>query len=78
VLSAPVDSVPLVLRAPLQSPLATQDVAFVVVHASVDDPFCVTALGVAVSVSVGAGVAGETVTVVLPEPDPPRPVHVRV
>ena len=77
-LSAPVDSVPLVLRAPLQSPLATQDVAFVVVHDSVDDPPCVIAAGVAVSVSVGAGVAGETVTVVLPEPDPPRPLQVNV
>lgn len=77
-LSAPVDSVPLVLRDPLQSPLATQDVAFVVVHARVDDPPCVTALGVAVSVSVGAGVAGETVTTVLPAPDPPRPLQVNV
>lgn len=76
--SVPVDSVPLVLREPLQSPLATQVVAFVVVHESVDDPPCVIAVGVAVSVSVGAGDAGETVTVVLPEPDPPRPLHVSV
>ena len=66
------------LREPFQSPLATQDVAFVVVHDSVDDPPCVIALGAAVSVSVGAGVTGETVTVVLPEPDPPRPLQVSV
>jgi hypothetical protein len=35
--SAPVDSLPLMPRAPLQSPLATHEVAFVVVHDSVDD-----------------------------------------
>jgi hypothetical protein len=53
-------------------------VAFVVVHESVDDPPCVTALGVAVSVSVGAGAGGETATTMLPEPDPPRPLQVSV
>jgi hypothetical protein len=78
VLRVPVDSVPLMLREPLQSPLATQDVAFVVVHDSVDEPPCVIALGVAVRDSVGAGVAGDTVTDVLPDPVPPRPVHVSV
>jgi hypothetical protein len=76
VLSVPVDSEPLVPRAPLQSPLATQEVALVVVHDSVEDCPCVIAVGEAVSDSVGGGVAGDTVTVVLPLPVPPSPVQV--
>lgn len=75
-LSAPVDSLPLVPRVPLQSPLATHEVALVEVQVSVESPPCTIEPGVAVSDSVGAGVAGETVTVALPVPCPPGPVHV--
>lgn len=67
---------PLVPRVPLQSPLAAQLLAFVVVHDRVALPPCVTDDGTAVSASVGAGVAGETVTVAVALPVPPGPVQV--
>ena len=66
------DSVPLVLRAPLQSPLATQDVAFVVVQLTLA---VLLPLSVAVRVAVGAA-AGVTVAVRVTLP--PGPVATSV
>lgn len=73
--SVPVDSVPLVARAPLQSPLAVHDVASVVVQLRLEAAPTTTEVGLATSDNVGAGVTAETVTVVLPEPVPPSPVQ---
>ena len=75
VFSAPVDWLPLVVRLPDQSPLATHDVALVVVQLSVDAPPWTMADGVAVSDTVGAGVAGDTVTLTLRVVVPPAPVQ---
>ena len=62
-------------RLPVQSPLASQVVAFVVVQASVALPPCTTFVGVAVRSSVGAGVGGVTVTVVVALAVPPGPLQ---
>lgn len=77
-LNAPVDWLPLVALLPLQSPLAVQAVALVVVQLSVAEPPCVTAEGVAVRFSVGSGVGAVTVTVTSLEADPPAPLQVNV
>jgi hypothetical protein len=72
---APVEALPPVDRAPLQSPLAVQDVALVLVQLSVADPPWLSVEGVAVRLSVGTGVTGVTVTVVLVVAVPPAPVQ---
>jgi hypothetical protein len=53
--SGPVDSVPATGRAPLQPPLAVQDVASVDVQSSVDAPPLSSVAGLAVRDNVGAG-----------------------
>lgn len=77
-LSVPVDSLPLVPLLPVQSPLAVQDVAFVVDQVSVLLPGETTVLGLALRLTVGAAGAGLTVTVVVWVALPPAPVQVRV
>jgi hypothetical protein len=75
-LSAPVDWLPLVARAPLQPPLAVQPVALVELQVSVaDSPLAIEA-GAALSVTAGTGDVTVTVTVRLLVP--PGPVHVNV
>lgn len=75
-LSAPVDWLPLVARAPLQPPLAVQPVALVELQVSVADwPFSIEA-GAALNVTAGTG--GVTVTVTVRLLVPPGPVQVSV
>lgn len=54
------------------------DVAFALVHASVDVPPALIVAGVAVIVTVGAGPTGATVTVAADVAVPPAPVAVIV
>ncbi len=79
-LRVPVDSVPLVPLVPLgiQSPLAMQEVAFVVDQVRVLVPGETTVLGAALRLTVGAAGAGLTVTVVDWLALPPAPEQVRV
>jgi hypothetical protein len=77
-LRVPVDSVPLVALAPVQSPLAMHDVAFVVDQVRVLVPGETTVLGAALRLTVGAAGAGLTVTVVDWLALPPAPEQVRV
>jgi hypothetical protein len=74
--SGPVDCDPLVGLAPLQLPLAVQEVALVADQVSVELLPDVMALGPALRVTVGAGV--ETVTVAVCAALPPGPVQVSV
>ena len=71
---APVLCVPLVALAPLQPPVAVQEVAFVELHVSVELPPLAMEVGAAVNVTVGSGttmmVAVATLLV------PPVPVQV--
>lgn len=73
--SAPVEALPLVARAPLQPPDAVQLVALPDDQASVALPPLASVAGVAVRVTVGAGT---TVTVALALALPPAPVQARV
>jgi hypothetical protein len=69
-------SVPLMASAPVQPPLAVQDVAFVLDQVRVELPPEETVVGLADSVTVGAGT---TVTVVLAgDVVPPAPVQASV
>jgi hypothetical protein len=69
-------SVPLIASAPVQPPLAVQDVVFVLDQVRVELPPEETVVGLADSVTVGAGT---TVTVVLAgEVVPPAPVQASV
>ena len=80
-LSAAVDSVPAVVRAPLQPPVALQAVALVEDQVRTLVPPGATETGLADSVAVGAeggGGGGVTCTVAEPLPVPPVPVQVRV
>jgi len=67
-------SVPLVARAPLQSPVAVQLVALLEDQASCDALPCTIAVGFAVRLSVGAGTV--TLTVTVRDAVPPGPVQV--
>lgn len=67
-------SEPPVARVPVQSPVAVQPVAFVVVQASVAAPLPLIVAGVAVRLTVGTGGA-VTVTVVEALAVPPAPVQ---
>lgn len=69
---------PLVLRAPLQPPLAVQPVALVLLQVKVDTPPLATLIGFALSVTVGAGDVAVTVTEAVAFALPPAPVHVSV
>jgi len=71
-----VDCEPLVASLLDQAPDATQEVALVEVHDSVEVPPLVTVLGLALKVTVGAGEV--TVTVADCAALPPAPVQVRV
>jgi len=76
--SAPVDAEPETAFVPVQSPLAIQLVAFVLLHVSVElAPFAML-VGDAENVTVGAVAGCCTTTVALAELDPPSPVHVSV
>ena len=69
-------SVPLIASAPVQPPLAVQEVAFVLDQVRVELPPEEMVVGLADSVTVGAGA---TVTVVLAgDVVPPAPVQVSV
>ncbi len=70
------DCEPLVASLLDQAPDATQEVALVEVHDSVEVPPLVTVLGLALKVTVGAGEV--TVTVADCAALPPAPVQVRV
>jgi len=71
-LSAPVDSLPLAVFEPDQSPEAVHDVELVADQLSVDEPPLGTVVGFAARVSVGGG---KTITVRLSVTVPPNPVH---
>ena len=74
--NGPVDCDPLLGMAPVQLPLAVQEVALVADQVSVELLPEVMALGPALKMTVGAAV--ETVTVALCAALPPSPVQVRV
>ena len=76
-LSAPVDSLPEVALAPLQAPLAVQEVALVADQLRVLAWPAAIVAGLALKLSVGAG-AAVTVTVVVLAALPPAPEQVRV
>ena len=75
IVMAPVLCVPLVALAPLQPPVAVQEVALVELHVSVELPPLAMDVGAAVNVTVGAGT---TVTVAVAiELVPPVPLQVK-
>lgn len=77
---APVVAEPLVGRAPLQPPLAVQEVALVDDQVSVELSLVMILVGFAESETVGDGGGGGAVTTIVAELDavPPEPVHVSV
>jgi hypothetical protein len=78
--SAPVDWLPEVARAPDHAPEAEQVVAFIDDQVSVDAPPLATDVGFAVSNTVGTGGGGgepDTVTIAEAVALPPEPVQVR-
>ena len=80
VINAPLDSLPEVGLLPNHAPEATQEVAFVDDHVSVEDPPIATELGFAESDTVGTGGGGgvpDTVTLADALALPPAPVQVR-
>jgi hypothetical protein len=66
-----------VASVPDQPPEATQVVAFVELHVSMDDPPLAIAVGLAVKVTVGAGVLPATVTATVVFAVPPAPGQLR-
>ncbi len=75
----PVAAEPLVVRGPLQPPLAVHAVALLDDQTRVDPSPAATLAGLADSDTVGGGNSGGvTVTVTLLDPVPPSPVHVSV
>jgi hypothetical protein len=75
IVTAPVLCVPLVALAPLQPPVAVQEVALVELHVNVELPPLAMEVGLAVNVTVGAGT---TVTVAVAiELVPPVPLQVK-
>lgn len=78
VLRVPVDSLPLVALAPVQSPVAAHEVALLELQFSVEVAPCKIAVGFALSASVGGGVAGVTLTVTVCVAVPPAPVQLSV
>ena len=70
-------SAPVTARAPVQAPVAVQDVAFVLDQTKLDDSPRITLLGLALKDTVGGGVTW-TFTVVDLVLDPPVPVQVSV
>jgi len=68
-------AVPEVAFVPVQSPLAVQLVAFVLLHVNVELPPLDTLVGETLSVSVGAAGGCCTVTVAVAEFDPPVPLQ---
>jgi hypothetical protein len=77
VVSAAVDSLPLVAFAPLQPPDAAHEAASVELQVSVASAPDITLVGATDSVTVGVG-GGVTVTVAEATPTPPVPVQVKV
>jgi hypothetical protein len=73
--NGPTAEEPETARAPVQSPLATQLVALVLLQAKVELPPLATLSGDAENVSVGAAAGACTITVTLADPLPPVPVH---
>jgi hypothetical protein len=76
--SAPVDAEPETAFVPVQSPVAVQLAAFVLLHVSVELAPLATLAGAAESVKVGAAAGCCTITVALAELVPPSPVHASV
>jgi hypothetical protein len=77
-LRVPVDWVPLIATDPLHPPDATQDVASVDDHVSVELPPVVTTVGFAVRVTVGTTGAATTLIVTLVCAWPPCPEQLRL
>ena len=74
--TAPVDCVPLIALAPVQPPLAVQEVALVADQLRVAALPFVTVLGLLAKVTVGVGLVTDTVADCAAAP--PVPVQVRV
>lgn len=78
VVRLPVDSLPLVAFAPVQSPLALQEFALLELQLNVEEAPCVIAPGLALNTNVGGGEAGVTFTVTVCDAVPPAPAQLSV